>query len=167
MQRGMHYLRRLVERETPTLGICFGHQMLGEALGGRVDANPRGREIGTVKLEARRAFPLLDELAGTNAEPVTANATHLDSILELPPGAEVVATTELEPHAVVRFGRKAWGVQFHPEIDQEVMRCYLDERRDAIASEGIDVDELHGAATDAPHGRAVLRRFVERVVLSD
>lgn len=161
MRQGMNYLGRLVEDEVPTLGVCFGHQMLGQALGGRVEKNPRGREIGTVELRQLGASPLLDDLG--HPPPAQVNATHVDSIVELPPGATRLAETTLEENAVVQFGSAAWGVQFHPEIDQEVMGCYLRERREVLLAEGIDADGLLSSAADAPHGRMVLQRFVEQL----
>src|SRR5687768_14915428 len=61
--RAEAYLRRAVETGLPVLGICFGHQILGQALGGRVEVNPRGREIGTVEVELVSPDPLLDDAA--------------------------------------------------------------------------------------------------------
>ena len=58
MERAAECLRRLVLAEVPVLGICFGHQLLGHALGGRVSANPRGREMGTVGVRLLASDPL-------------------------------------------------------------------------------------------------------------
>jgi GMP synthase (glutamine-hydrolysing) len=172
MLRGLAYLRELALQQTPTLGICFGHQMLAEALGGRVGRNPRGREIGTVGLRLHRESPLFGDIPAVAVEdaagkesPLTANASHLDSVLELPTGAQVVASSELEPHAALQFGPRAWGVQFHPEFDEQITRCYLTERREAIQAEGLDTDQLLSRASDAPVGRGALRRFIQNVVL--
>jgi GMP synthase (glutamine-hydrolysing) len=137
------------------LGICFGHQLLGQALGGRVDRNPFGREMGSVPVELVESEPLL----GSDAGPFLANTTHVDSVVELPPGARVLARTEREPHAALRFAARVYGVQFHPEIDGEVMRHYLEARRDKLDAEGFDADALIAAARDTPAGAAVLARF--------
>jgi len=140
-------------------GICFGHQLLGQALGGRVERNPRGREIGTVKLERRAADPLFESLA----EPLTVNMTHVDSIVALPPGATVIARTERDPHAAVRFGEVCWGVQFHPEIEREVMADYVEGRSEAIEREGLDLGRIRTELGDGETGREVLRRFLAGV----
>src|SRR5262245_23915922 len=60
MLRAQTYLRDLVGRGRPVLGICFGHQIVGAALGGRVTKNPRGREIGTVSVTKVLHDPLFD-----------------------------------------------------------------------------------------------------------
>lgn len=143
----------LVHAGVPTLGVCFGHQLLGQALGGLVEVNPRGREIGTVELERFTDDPLFE-----GAPPAfAANMSHCDSVTALPPGARVLARTRLEPNAAVRFGEHAWGVQFHPEFDGDVMRGYIAARLDRLAAEGIDASGL--AATDAPEAARVLRTF--------
>ncbi len=158
MLRVEAYLRVLVEQRVPTFGICFGHQLLGQALGGEVVKNPRGREIGTVELDVVGEDPLVD-----GAPPrFSVNATHVDTVGTLPPRAQLLARTEREPHAMVRFAENAWGVQFHPEMDADVVRNYLVERRDIVANEGLDPDALLAAAGDADAGRAVLVRFLER-----
>ncbi len=151
-------LRRAVERDTPVLGICFGHQLLAEALGGRVEPNPRGREMGTVELELVNRDPLL------GAKPtLTVNMSHVDSVVGVPSGAVVLAQSEREPNAAIRFTDQAYGVQFHPEFDADVMRRYIDARRDVIAVEGLDPDAMWRGVEDAPDGAEVLARFVRGV----
>jgi GMP synthase (glutamine-hydrolysing) len=157
MLRAEEYLARAVEREHPLLGICFGHQLLGQALGGLVERNPHGREMGTVALRITLDDPILDR----KIEPALAHATHVDSVTVLPKGAQVLATTALEPHAAVRFGERAWGVQFHPEFDPLVMGEYIETRADLLAQEGRDPAALLAAVRAAEAGTLVLRRFVE------
>ncbi len=161
MLRTEAWLRELIQARTPTLGVCFGHQLLGQALGGRVDRNPNGREIGTVCLELRAADALLDQ----STPPFLANMTHVDSVLELPPGSRILASSAKEPHAAVRFSESAWGVQFHPEIDREIVGHYASGRRQALEAEGIDADGVMRSADDAKCGAQVLPRFVEHAVL--
>lgn len=155
MELASERLRELVRGEVPLLGICFGHQLLGYALGGRVALNPRGREMGTVGFANSVSDPVLGEPGSW-----LVNTTHLDSVVQLPPGAEVLGATQLEPYAAVRFGRCAWGVQFHPEIDGAVMQEYIAARREPLVTEGFDVSALERAAGDAPQARGLIERFL-------
>jgi GMP synthase (glutamine-hydrolysing) len=154
--RAEEYLARAVQLEHPVLGICFGHQLLGQALGGLVERNPLGREMGTVELAIVEDDPLLDR----SIMPALAQATHVDSVTRLPAGARVLATTALDPHAALRFGPRAWGVQFHPEFDGQVMSEYIQTRRELLLEEGRDPAGMLAAVSVAEAGRVVLERFV-------
>src|SRR5687768_310605 len=146
-------LRAFVGAGAPTLGVCFGHQLLAQALGGNVVRNPRGREIGTVDLETLEP----DTLTGGAPQRFRVNMSHLDTVERLPPGARITARTALDAHGAVRFGERVWGVQFHPEFDGEIVRGYIDARRDPIRREGIYPDSL--PSEDAPEAAELLRRF--------
>ncbi len=161
-ERSAQWLAAAVRAETPVLGICYGHQLLAHGLGGRVGPNPRGRQIGTVNV-ALVAGANGDALLGSLPESFPMHASHVESVLELPPGAELLATTLGDPHHAFRVARRAWGVQFHPEFDADIMRGYLEARRNVIGAEGLDPDALLGAVREAPQGSALLRRFAELV----
>jgi GMP synthase (glutamine-hydrolysing) len=161
MERTAELLRELVREEVPLLGICFGHQLLGHALGGRVERNACGREMGTVELTLSRSDPVIGHAGAWHV-----NSTHVDTLVELPPAAELLGTTQLEPHAAVRFGEAAWGVQFHPELDAQVMREYFAARRSLLDAEGFDLARAEADLRDAPFGAAVIARFLERAEVS-
>jgi GMP synthase (glutamine-hydrolysing) len=160
MLRTEAWLREVVAIGTPTFGICFGHQLLGQALGGDVQKNPKGREIGTQEIERLADDPILAGLP----ERFSANVTHVDSVVALPKSATVLARSKLDPHHAVRFGDRCYGVQFHPEIDADVMRGYIETRRAVLVDEGFDVDAMLGRVSDATPGRETLRNFVRHTI---
>ncbi len=156
MLRAEEYIRAIAASRAPLFGICFGHQLVAQALGGLVAKNPRGREIGTVR--CRHVAPADPLFAGVPEE-FDVNATHVDTVVRVPVGARILATTALEPVAAFAIGERIRCVQFHPEIDGDVMRGYIAGRAHLIRAEGSDADAIHAAATDAPHAARLLRNF--------
>jgi GMP synthase (glutamine-hydrolysing) len=162
MLRAEEWIRNAHAKQTKIFGICFGHQLIGQALGGQVEKNPRGREIGKVSVERIANDPIFSGLSSS----FEVYATHVDSVITLPPGATLLAKTALEPHAAFSIGQNIRAVQYHPEIDDHVMTEYLKARFDVLKSEGLDADAIlrdTGGATGNP---AVLRNFVRELVRS-
>jgi GMP synthase (glutamine-hydrolysing) len=152
------WLAGAVAAQVPTLGICYGHQLLAYALGGEVDNNPRGREYGTMDVQLASeaaADPLLGGWDGT----IRVQMCHTQSVLRLPAGALRLAWNARGDYQAFRVGPSAWGVQFHPEFDAAVVRNYIDYMRPLLAAEKQDPAALHAATVDTPYGEAILKRF--------
>jgi len=152
------WLAELVRAEVPTLGVCYGHQLMARALGGRVGPNPKGRAIGTREV---RMMPAAhgDPVFHGAPEVLTVQVTHSEVVLEPPAGAERLIRAEHDAYHGLRFGPCAWGVQFHPEMDADYVRVLIRQRAEAIRAEGLDADALEAGLRDSNDGAALLARF--------
>lgn len=150
------WLRGAVARGTPLFGICFGHQLLAQALGGDVTVNPRGQERGTVTIEVAEEDPLL----GASRQPFLANAWHDDTVIRPPAGAVTVARSARDGCQMLRLAPRAYGAQFHPEFDRAVLRSYVAARDGELTAAGHDVAALRSGIRETPDSAEVLRRFV-------
>lgn len=143
----------------PVLGVCFGHQVLAAALGGDV-ADMGEYEIGYREVERTADDPVFDGVGET----FTVFTTHSDAVVDLPPGADLLAENEYGVHAF-RAGQSV-GVQFHPEYDQETaehvtrQKDNLSPEREADVLAGIH-DENYRAACEA---KKLFENFTQSLV---
>ncbi|MBO8042516.1 glutamine amidotransferase, partial [Pseudomonas aeruginosa] len=164
-ERSAAWLRQTAHDDLPVFGICYGHQLLAHALGGEVAYNPAGRESGTIELELQPQAAQ-DPLFQGLPQHFAAHATHLQTVLRAPDGAEVLARSPLDGCHAFRWGRQAWGVQFHPEFATHHMRGYVRARADCIGRHGGCARSIERAVSAAPLARQLLRRFVRQARLS-
>lgn len=104
----------VLERRMAFFGLCLGHQLLGEACGGRVGRMPQP-EVGMTSVELTEAAAL-DPMFGAIASPQACLQWHGAAVLEPPPGAVVLASSPLCRVQAMRVGERAWGIQYHMEI---------------------------------------------------
>ena len=138
------FLRRLVDAESPVVAICFGHQLLAQAMGGRVEHSPAGWGVGA------HDYHLVDAPgdAGWPTQPVLRLiASHQDQVVELPDGASLAVRTEHCPNAGFTLGPRALALQPHPEFTAPLSRALTTLRRQRIGS---DRAEAALASLDAP-----------------
>lgn len=157
------WLKEAVDAELPVLGVCYGHQLLAHGLGGKVDYHPQGREIGTWRLTLQEAAAS-DALFQACPKEFKVHLTHAQSVVELPPGAQLLASTEFEPCQAFRIGRQAWGVQFHPEFNEQIMREYVTTFGPRLREEGKNPEQLLAAVADTPQAGRLLERFATLVL---
>ena len=159
-----NWLKQAVEAGLPVLGVCYGHQLLAHALGGKVGPNPNGRQIGTVttkSLDASMSDPLLGHLP----QQYLSQTSHSESVLELPPNAQRLATSPLDDNFAIRFSEKAWGVQYHPEFSGSIMAKYINYRSEALREEGLNPEQLLAKVTQTEQALSVLQKFADLVAL--
>jgi GMP synthase (glutamine-hydrolysing) len=152
---------------TPVLGICLGHQVVAVALGGEAGPNPLGQQIGVLEVgwtDEAYVDPLLADVATRSRDrPAPAVQWNNDIVTRLPGPAVVLARTARGEVQAARFAPAVWGVQWHPEAGEEIIRPWADHDRDDAVERGVDVDayvaDVVGARDDL---RATWRLLADR-----
>ncbi len=150
-------------RHVPVLGVCFGHQLLAHALGGKVERNPRGPEVGTREVlltDQGRRDPLFSGLPS----PLLVQENHEDHVPAPPPGATVLASNAHAPVQAFAAGNIR-AVQFHPEFDAARNRAICRELREGLeqARRGL-ADEALASIRETPGAERVLANWVRAYV---
>lgn len=163
IESSARWLRTVVAAQTPVLGVCFGHQLLAYAMGGEVAENSNGIEVGTVTVRLQSAAQT-DTLFSKLPQTLGLHASHRQAVLKLPPGAVRLACSDLDPHHAFRVGKRAWGVQFHPEFSAGITDAYMAfYRRRESGSERSGAPMPRQKTYDTPYGTEILRRFAQQV----
>ena len=146
LQAEADYLRDEAERGTPILGVCLGGQLLAHALGGSVDRLPK-RLVEWAEVEKLPAAEG-DPVIGPLPDPVHALHWNEDAFT-IPPGAvELLTRAAPEGGDAFRWGDNAWGIQFHPEADEEALNGWYADV-DWLSEAGVEeatareADRLH------------------------
>jgi GMP synthase (glutamine-hydrolysing) len=140
----VEFIGEAAEAGLPVLGVCYGHQAVAEALGGRV-AGMDDFELGYNEIERVNDDPLFDGID----EEFTVFTSHGDHVVDLPPGADLLARNDHGIHAF-RKG-DCWGVQFHPEYDIETAREIAEDKRERVGDAQVDavLDDITPERFDA------------------
>ncbi|MCW2791826.1 MAG: glutamine amidotransferase class-I [Nocardioides sp.] len=141
-------IRAALVDELPTLGICLGHQLIAVALGGDIDRNPRGQQVGLLGV-GWTPEAATDGLLGSLATPRRGVQWNDDVVTRLPDAAVLLAATEHGEVQVARYAPAMWGVQLHPEVDADILRPWAASDRGSHEARGIDQDAVLRDIEDA------------------
>ena len=129
-------LRRMIHEQVPVVAVCFGHQLLAQAMGGRVAKAGPGWGVGAHDYEL--VGPPSPWMVPPPAGTVRLIASHQDQVVELPDGAVLIARTDHCPVAAYTLGPTALAIQPHPEFTAAVSQGLVERRREAIGADRSD-----------------------------
>jgi GMP synthase-like glutamine amidotransferase len=127
-------IRDLVAAERALVGICFGHQLIAQALGGRTARAPSGWGIGARRYDTLRPLPWF----AAGDDHMVLLASHQDQVLEPPAEATVWSTADYCPVAGMTIGERVWTMQGHPEFVPPVVEVLYEGRRAVLGDEAVD-----------------------------
>jgi GMP synthase (glutamine-hydrolysing) len=147
-------IRDVYAADIPLVGICFGHQIIAQALGGKVEKFAGGWAVGRTTYD-------------WNGESVALNAWHQDQVTQLPSDATVYASNEFCAHAALVYGTRVFTTQPHPEYGAAFIGGLLDYRGVGVVPDdqlNAARATLHDPVDSARLGTQIAQFFKERVV---
>ncbi|MDO5529368.1 MAG: type 1 glutamine amidotransferase [Paracoccus sp. (in: a-proteobacteria)] len=138
-----NFIRTAFDQAVPMVGVCFGHQIIAQALGGKVEKFDGGWAVG----------PTLYDFGD---EEVTLNAWHQDQVVALPEGAEIAGRNDFCEYAALIYDDRAYSVQAHPEFDNAFIEGLIEHRGGSIP------DDLIADAREKMHRDPDSARFARK-----
>lgn len=164
LERSLDVLRELHAQSKPTFASCWGFQAMSRAMGGSCIHDPEFAELGTIDLhlsEAGRSDPVFGHLPRV----FSAHAGHQDYVVELPPDAVLLASSELVPNQAFQFaGKPIYCTQFHPELDCNAMFERVVAYPEYVERiSGMTLGTFKASCRTTPEANLLMRRFVNLV----
>ncbi len=122
------------------VGICFGHQIIAQALGGKVEKSDCGFIVGATD------YGLVGENGASRT--ITLYAWHQDQIIKPPADAEIIARSDFCEFAALRYGNKALSFQAHPEFTKEYMADLAEARRGGVITDEMGDEAIASLAKE-------------------
>ena len=147
------FLRQLRDADKPFVGICFGHQVLAEALGGKVEKAEQGWGIGVHSLNVIKQESWMQP----EQESCGIQYSHRDQVVRLPENSVVLGESDHCPVAMVRVGETMLGIQGHPEFSAAYTEALVRGRTDLIGAEQVNATKF-----DAPTDEAIITNWLAK-----
>ena len=161
MIRLQELIREIYNLKKPMIGICFGHQIIAEAFGGKVEQYQGGWGVGL------HTYHLVNASAITAAEDFTINSMHQDQVVVKPENASVFASSDFCEYAGLLYDDRIMTFQAHPEFTIDFEKELVAARRgsvvpDDVAGQGLAGLAAEGAATDSLEVAGWMADFLEK-----
>ena len=139
------FIRDIRDAGSPLVGICFGHQIIAQALGGRVEKFAGGWSIG------RQSYDF-------DGETMALNAWHQDQVVALPQGAAVLGRSDMCENAMISYGDRIFTVQAHPEFGPDLVQGLITHRGQGVLPDAL-LDDARAGLTQPVHNAAMADRL--------
>ena len=131
IERLEEFVRELYQAKIPFVGICFGHQLIAKALGGKVEKSDNGWGVGVHTSKIAEAKNWMTEAPKS----IGLVVSHQDQISELPKETKVLATNDFCPFSMIQVGESFIGIQGHPEFSRVYSADLMELRKNIIPEE--------------------------------
>jgi len=144
---------RAARGKAKLVGICFGHQIMAEAFGGRVEKSEKGWGVGLQRYDVVEQAPWMDKVASF-AVPVS----HQDQVVEQPPRSRILAASDFTKFGVLGYeDQPAISFQCHPEFDPAYAAALIEHRRGRLPDPNGALSSL-----EQPNDRPLVGRWIRR-----
>ena len=154
----LQFIRQIDAAKQPLIGLCFGHQAVARALGGKVSRHAQGWGLGTASTQWRESGPWMQPAKAATS----LMAAHNEQVTQMPEGAQCLGGNDFCPMGSMQLGHHIWTTQYHPEMPLNFMQALL-----GYLSDKLDADTLNSAnaslstTTDAPLFGRWMVQFIE------
>ncbi len=161
---GERLLLHCMAESVPVFASCFGFQLAVTALGGDIQRDQSGFEMGSIPIYLTAAAAD-DPLLADTPDGFMAVSVHRERTLAAPPGCWSLAYTDQCCHSFRVAGKPFWTFQFHPEVDKPTLVERLTVFKDKYTDDDAHLDKVLSACEDTPESNALVGKFVDRVLL--
>jgi GMP synthase-like glutamine amidotransferase len=152
----LDFVRKCWELEIKVVGICFGHQLIAHALGGKTEKAEVGWGFGIQSAKITEKKPWMTDSGNLNGDLYNLIVIHQDQVVDLPPHFKTIAENDFCPNSMIVAGNKMLGIQGHPEFGKEFCAFRAEFRKDLIGPE-VYKSTLHSLAEFDTHSSTIFK----------
>jgi len=138
IEKLIKFIQDLYQANKCFIGICFGHQLIAKALGGKVEKSDKGWGVGIHSSQLKIKKSWMEK----NVNDINLIVSHQDQISQLPESTEVLSSNEFCPYSMIQVGKNFIGLQGHPEFTHKYSLALMEIRKDRIPSDVISNGKL-------------------------
>ncbi len=151
-----HFIRQCWEQHVKIVGICFGHQLIAHALGGKTQPAAAGWGFGIHSAKITDKQPWMTDIGELDGDIYNLVVIHQDQVVDVPAQFKSIATSDFCPNSMIVAPDKMLGIQGHPEFSKEFCAFRAQCRKDVIGPETYRAT-LRSLAENETHSSTILR----------